>query len=141
MRFSDTAKEVISLAESIRRYWDAELPKHHPDYPWIRSGEDSGPPPPEEEKLRDLLDKLPDEDIYKLISIMYVGRGDFEFEADHIGEIYEQMKSTFDSPSIAASQMMSKGPLAEYLADGLAELEKKGVDVDHFPLGSMSPSN
>jgi hypothetical protein len=130
MKFSETTKEVISLAEAIRSYWDAELPKHHPDYPWIHSGEDSGPAPPEEKKLMDLLDKLSEADIYKLITIMYLGRGDFG--TDNLTESYEQMRSTFESPAIAASQMMGKGPLADYLADGLAELKKNGIDVDQF---------
>ena len=50
MKLSETVKEVIALAEVIRNYWDTELPKRHPDYPFVHPGEDSGPPPPEEER-------------------------------------------------------------------------------------------
>ncbi len=52
MKLSETVSEVIALAEAIRNYWDAELPKRHPDYPFVHPGEDDGPPPPEEQKLK-----------------------------------------------------------------------------------------
>jgi hypothetical protein len=38
-------------------------------------GEDSGPPPPEEKKLRQLLGSLPEDMVYKLLVIMHLGRG------------------------------------------------------------------
>ena len=77
MKLSETAATVIDLATAIRDYWNTELPKRHRNYPVVSAGEDSGPPPPEEAKLRSFLEKLPDEEIYKLILLMYVGRGDF----------------------------------------------------------------
>ena len=33
MKFSETLDTVIALAETIRDYWNVELPKRHPDYP------------------------------------------------------------------------------------------------------------
>ena len=69
MKLSETVSEVIALAEAIRNYWDAELPKRHPDYPFVHPGEDDGPPPPEEQKLKDLLASLPEDVIYKLALI------------------------------------------------------------------------
>ena len=33
MKFSETLDAVIALAETIRDYWNVELPKRHPDYP------------------------------------------------------------------------------------------------------------
>src|SRR5947209_17797467 len=108
MKLSETAKEVIALAEAIRNYWDAELPKRHPHYPFVHPGEDSGPPPPEEKRLRDLLASLPDDDVYKLALIMHLGRGDFGTE-DLVGN-FEALKETFGKPELAASQMVAKAP-------------------------------
>jgi hypothetical protein len=34
--------------------------------------------------------------------------------------------------------MMGKAPLADYLTDGLAELEKNGIDVDRLAFTSDS---
>src|SRR6266498_2659703 len=135
MKLSETAKEVIALAEAIRNYWDTELPKRHPDYPLVHPGEDSGPPPPEAKKLRDLLASLPEDAIYQLALIMHLGRGDFGTE-DLAGH-YEALKRTFRKPDWAASQMMEKAPLADYLADGLAELKKSGIDVDRLTFTSV----
>jgi hypothetical protein len=136
MKLSETAKEVIALAEAIRNYWDAELPKRHPDYPLVHPGEDSGPPPPEEKKLRDLLASLPEEDIYQLALIMHLGRGDFG--TDDLAGHYETLKKTFGKPDWTVSQMVAKASLADYLTDGLAELKKHGIDVDHLTFTSVN---
>lgn len=131
MDLSEIAKEVIHLSEAIETYWDAELPKRHPNYPFIKAGEDSGPPPPEEKKLQELFAGLPDDALYKLMLIMYLGRGDFG-TGDLAGE-YQSLRRAFERPELVAEHMMWK-PLAGYLTDGLAELEKSGIDVDHLAL-------
>lgn len=135
MKITELLKEVIPLAEAIREYWDTELPKRHPDYPIVRFGEKSAPPPPEQEKLRKLLLGMPDELIYRLIAIMYLGRGDFG--ARQLAEQLEEMKETFPKPERAVSQMLAKAPLAEYLTDGLAELQKHHIDPDSIGLESV----
>jgi hypothetical protein len=63
---------------------------------------------------------------------MYLGRGDFG--ADDLPGSYEALKQTFGKPEWAASQMMEKAPLAEYLSDGLLELERHRIPVDDLPL-------
>ena len=130
MDLSKTIEEVISLSEEIQAYWEAELPKRHPDYPFVHSGEDSGPPPPSEERLKELLENLPKEVIYTLALIMYVGRGDFG--TDDLAGHYKEVKRMFDKPTAAIRQMMQKSLLADHLRDGLDELRKSGVDVDHL---------
>lgn len=132
MKLSEIAKHVISLAETIRSYWAVELPKRHQDYPIVHVGENSGPPPPEEKELRDFLSSLPSDLVYKLILIMYLGRRDFDTR--ELPEQYEAMKETFEKPESATSQMLGKALLAEYLSDGLTELEKSGIDVDNMAL-------
>jgi len=130
MKLSETAKEVIALAEAIRNYWDTELPKRHPDYPFVHPGEDSGPPPPEEKKLKDLLTRLPEDVIYKLALIMALGREDFETD-DLVGHFLE-MKDAYGKPDWAIAEMTGKATLADYLTDGLAKLNKNGIDVDQL---------
>src|SRR5438094_974080 len=61
MKLSEVAEQVIRLGRAANDYWETELPKRHPDYPLVRPGEDSGPPPPEEAELRTLLNKLPED--------------------------------------------------------------------------------
>src|SRR5256885_406883 len=119
MKLSETANEVIALAEAIRNYWDTELPKRHPDYPFVHPGEDSGPPPPEERKLKDLLARLPEDVLYKLALIMYLGRGDFG--TDDLPGRYQAVKEELGKADSAASQLGTKVALAENLTDGLAE--------------------
>src|SRR4051812_43730431 len=126
MKVSEAANEVIALAEAIRKYWDVELPKRHPDYPFIKLGENDGPHPPEEEALRDLFSNLPEKTIYQLLLIMYLGRGDYS--TDDLAGRYEDLRHKFEKPEWAVSQMMEKTPLAEYLRDGLDELMKSGID-------------
>jgi len=128
MKLSEVLKEVIRLASASRDYWDRELPKRHPNYPLLRAGEDSGPAPPEEKELDDFLRKLPPEQIYALILLMYLGRGDFGTE--DLDECYKTMKETFPRAELAVTQMSRKGFLAEYLADALAELQAHQMDVD-----------
>ena len=77
MKLSEAVREVIRLGDASRAYWDRELPKHHPHYPLIRAEEDSAPPPPEDAQIQSLLKSLPEDQLYALILLTYVGRGDF----------------------------------------------------------------
>lgn len=135
MKLSETATKVIALAEAIRNYWDTELPKRHPDYPFVHPGEDSGPPPPEEKKLKALLARLPGDMVYKLALIMHLGRG--EFGTDNLASHYQVLKRTYGKPGSAAAQLAEKASLAEDLTDGLAELKKAGIDMDELTLTSV----
>lgn len=132
MKFSETAQEVIARAETIRNYWETELPKRHPDYPLVHPVEDSGPPPPEERDLKNFLASLSEDDIFKLALIMHLGRGDFG--TDHLEEHYETLKETLENPDWAVAQIMEKASLADYLIDGLAELKRSNIDVDQLAL-------
>jgi hypothetical protein len=128
MKLSAAARQVIGLADAIRTYWATELPKRHPDYPLVHRGEESGPPPAEEKKLRQLLAKLPADTVYKLLLIMSLGRGDFG--TTDLGTRYEELKERFEKPEQAGARMVEKPALADYLTDGLDELKKNDIDVD-----------
>jgi hypothetical protein len=138
MKLSQTIAEVVALATAIQNYWNTELPKRHPHYPVVSLNEDSGPPPLEQAKLRNLLSSLPEEEIYALMLVMYVGRGDIG--TDDLATHYEKLKERFPNPEWAISQMEGKAPLAEYLADGLAEFEKCGADVNQLAFSSVKTS-
>lgn len=129
---SEAAQRVIDLARRVRTYYEAELPKRHPDYPLIRDDEDETPPPPEERKLKDFLETLSDETIYQLLLIMHLGRRDFGTE--DLAAPYDALKQTFKRPEIAVSQMLAKAPLGDYLADGIEELHKHKINVDKMRL-------
>lgn len=128
MKTSEIAKTAIDLADAIRAYWDEELPKRHPHYPMIESGEDSGPPPPEEKQLRRFLNGLPEDEAYKLILLMHLGRSDFD--AGRLADGYRQLTRTFPKPGWAVSHMLGIGSLAEYLRNGLESLRTHEIDVD-----------
>jgi len=132
MKLSEAVKKVVGLAKLIREYWETELPKRHPDYPIMNPGEQPLPPPPEEKKLAKLFASLPEDMVYQIALLMYLGRGDFEVR--ELAEHYATLKENFDSPAALASQLIGKAPLADYLQDGLAELRKHRIDVDRLPL-------
>jgi hypothetical protein len=139
MKLSEAIQEAIRLSEASRKYWERELPNRHPDYPLIRAHEDPGPSPPEDAELEALLRKLSEEQIYTLILLMYIGRGDCP--ADQLAKSYQSMKETFQEPELAISQMTGKLALDEYLQDGLAELSKRSIDVDSLGLAHATSAN
>lgn len=133
MKLSEAVRELIRLGDASRAYWDRELPRRHPHYPLIRAGEDSGPPPPEDTQIQALLESLPEQQIYVLILLMYLGRGDFS--AEQLLGAYQSLKETFPSRELAIAQMTGQGTLAEYLTDAMEELQRRRIDVDtlRFP--------
>jgi hypothetical protein len=132
MTLSAAAHKVIDLAREVRDYYATELPRRHPDYPIVSPFATRVPPPPAERKLQAFLETLSDEMIYQLLMIMYLGRGDFG--TDDLAGYYEGLRGTFGDPEHAVSQMMGKGPLADYLLDGLEELREHEIDVNKMPL-------
>ncbi len=130
MALSDIVNEVIALSEAAQAYWDRELPKRHPAYPIVRPGEDSGPPPEEEKKLQLLLTGLPPDVLYKLALIRDLRYGNFT-SAD-LADRFEALKSKWQPPEWLVTYMVDTASLAEDLLDGLEELRKHHVDVDHL---------
>ena len=128
MKLSEAIREVIRLGDASRAYWDRELPKHHPHYPVIRAGEESAVPPPEDAQIQALLKSLPEDQLYALLLLTYVGRGDFS--ADHLLPAYQTMKETFPSRDLAIAQMSGQMTLAEYLTDAMEEIQKRHIDLD-----------
>lgn len=134
MKLSAAVTKVTNLAEAIRTYWERELPKRHPNYPIVEPGEDSGPPPPEAKKLRQLLTSLPDEDLYKLALVTYLGRGDFD--TSDLAGAYHGLRDNFGDPADIVAQIMETAPLADYLTEGMAILKARNMDLDKIDLAS-----
>jgi len=128
MTRTEAIKELIRLGERSRAYWDRELPKRHPKWPLIQKGESSGPSPPEDAEIQKLLTSLPEEDLFLLCLLMYVGRGDFDI--DHLRPAYQRMREAFSSRELAIDQMVGKPALSEYLADAWDEVQKHHINLD-----------
>ena len=59
---------------------------------------------------------------------MYLGRGDFG--TPDLPAQFEYVKTMFRKPEWAISQMMGKGPLPRYLANGLDRLKRDKINPD-----------
>jgi len=136
MKLSEVIREVIRLGDASRAYWDRELPKHHPHYPRVRPGEDSGPPPPEDQQIQTLLKNLPEDQLYALMVLTYVGRGDFS--ADRLVTAYGTIKDIFPSRELAIAQITGTNTLAEYLTDAMEEIQKRHIDLDSLKFVSTA---
>lgn len=130
MSFSDTMKRVIELTAIIRDYWDRELRKRHPDYPIVKEGVDDGPPPPEEAQLRDLLRSLSRGDLYKLLAIASLGRGEFQLEA--LESSSRQIAGQFPRVEDAIDRLMSLAWLDADLTDAQRILTAAGIGLEHL---------
>jgi hypothetical protein len=128
MTRTEAIQELIRLGELSRAYWNTELHRRHPKYPIIQHGEDSGPPPPEDKQIHDLLNALPERDLYILLTLMYLGRGDFDL--DHLALGYRKMKDAFPKRELAIDQMTGRTVLSEYLMDALEEIRQGHIDLD-----------
>lgn len=132
MKLSKIINKVIALVTKIRAYWDRELPKRHPNYPLVNPGEDSGPPPPEQKQLENFLAGLPEEMIFQLALVKDMLWGNFTI--NDLPKLYQEVKERYETPELAALLLAHKAALADELTDGLAELEKRGIDVDNLPI-------
>jgi hypothetical protein len=139
MKLSEIVREVIRLGDASRAYWDNELPKHHPRYPIIRAGETPPAPPPEDAQLQALLESLPEKQLYAVMALTLVGRGDFS--ADQLPGAYQDIKDAFPSKDLATAQLMGTSAIAEYLTDAMEELQKYRIVLDSLDFASMVPAN
>jgi hypothetical protein len=135
-RLSDVVAEVLRLATAIRKYWAAELPRVHPDYPMIRPNDPVEKPPKEEKQLNSYLKDQSADNVYRLALIMYLGRGDFD--VDDLAGQYEKLKDNFENPEAVIVQMTEKAPLADYIMEGVGELKRNRLDINNLLQPSAS---
>jgi hypothetical protein len=128
MKLSTVVNKIIPLGRAVRDYWEAELPKRHPNYPLVNDGEDSGPPPPEEEKLRKLLEGLPQDTIDKLLAVRsIVQRG---YNPSMLERECERLRGWYDDAAHIIPVLAHDSDLGDDLADALVELKKHNLDLD-----------
>lgn len=130
MTLTDAAAQVIQLAREINAYYAAEWPKLYPDYPRVSLRGPVPKPPPARAQLEALLRSLQEDQVYRLLLLMYLGRGDFD--TYDLKAAYAYLKETFQEPEHAISQLLEKVPLPDYLADGLDALRNQGLDPEHL---------
>jgi hypothetical protein len=134
MKLSEVVREAIRLGDASRAYWDIELPKHHPHYPVILAEERSAPPPPEDARIQALLNSLPEEQVYAVALLTYVGRGDFS--VDRLVPAYRTIKEILPNKELAIDQITGQKALGEYLADAMAEVQKRHINLDSLTFPS-----
>jgi len=116
MSFVETVNEVIRLAGSHQER--AAVGKGKSVRELLLS--------PEPDAVEEYLKTLPAEDVFKLQTLMYLGRdGD-----DNIHEFHRAIVGTDLKPAHAIDTITSKLPLAEYLTDGLERAREMGVDLE-----------
>lgn len=128
MTRTEVIRELIRLGEESHAYWEKELRKRHPRYPIVQPGEDSGPQPPVDDQIQRLLKSLSETDLYIVLTLMYLGRGDFDLE--HLKSGFLTMKESFPSRDAVMDQLLRKQVLSEYLADAMEEIRQGCIDVD-----------
>jgi hypothetical protein len=140
MKLSEVVAKVIPLAREVREYYDRELPRAFPDYPFIsEEQENSIPAPPEQKELRALLEGLPLEQVLQLALLLDFGR--MYFGPDKLAENYEAMRGYYRDPGPLLARLLDYPPLGDCLADALEFLAERGLDVDCLPLESCQPSH
>jgi hypothetical protein len=129
MKLSQVIAETIRLARAIPRR-QAANPNGKKSVA-VRVSDLSPPPPPttEEECLHSFLLGQPAAVVYAVMTVMYLGRGDYDKEFD-FPERYAQLSDTFHKPQWAVSQMINKSLLADYLERGMRLAARLGIDVD-----------
>lgn len=128
MRLTEAAQRLVTFAEALRARRADELSKRHPRYPLVGTSDLADPTLDEKKRLKEFLATLPDDQVFALAAMMYIGRGDFGTAG--FPHSMDEMRKTFDTPVRAAAQMAEKAPLADYLSDGIAALADAGINID-----------
>ena len=132
MCFVDICQEVIRLAKNAlvedRRIWKAAgfgdgISIDLADHQWR---DIAAAPRPEREKLRVYLESLSLENLAKLETVMYIGRGD----DDDIHSMYRHLIGLFSDKKRVADDMIQKTPLGDYLEAGLRRAAEQDLDLD-----------
>lgn len=128
MKLSEIVNELIRLGDASQAYWERELPKYHPRYPLVYEGEQEVPPSPEDDQILALLTSLPDDQLYAVAMLTYVGRGDFT--AGNLQRANLRLKEWFLDKDVTIAQLMANKSLGEYLTDAVEEFKKRHIDLD-----------
>ena len=78
---------------------------------------------PHEQALRDALAAVPEDDLWKIESLMYSGR-----ESENVHQVHKQLYK--DPHGVTVSVIAGKMPLDEYLENGLALAVRYRVNLE-----------
>ena len=131
MTIATAVSKVMPLAMAIQNYWEKELPRRHPNYPLVDPNVDDGPPPPETQLLREFLERLPEETLYRLGLIISPGRA--RFDTSRLESRYHELRDEYDVSSCIA-WVLDNIHLADDLEYGMEILSEKGIDLDKLDL-------
>jgi hypothetical protein len=130
MKLSTVVHKVIDLGHAIADWCEEELPKRHPNYPIINEGEEPSPPPPQQKTLRELLESLPEDMVWKIALIRNIGQRGIDPRG--LQRQYEEVRERYDDAAEAIALMSGHPALGDDVEDGLAELKKHKIDVDKW---------
>ncbi len=133
MKLTKIVRELITLAKAANRARLTEGPDD--DSPLLTYSGDTATinlRTTEERRLHEFLAIQPPSVVFMLTAIMNLGRGDFEANAlvEHCTEIGE----IFGDSTLAARDLLTTMPLAEFLESGLQRLKRAGIDLDKLAI-------
>jgi hypothetical protein len=132
MTLETAVAKAQALAEAIKDYWETELPKRNPRYPFVDPNANSVPPPPEEKRLRQFLTRLRVDTLYKLALVMFLGTGGCKPE--NVSTKFQELQEDFKSPSSLIAFLMEQISLAYYLELGMEVLKSQHGDLNAMDL-------
>jgi hypothetical protein len=128
MTLAQVGQQVISLSRAANQ---ARVARGKVDSPIVSASVPTMKlPSAAENALRDYLQSQSPEVIYMLMAIMYLGRGDFG--PKELQDRYRDISETFGGKEWAATQMLEKQLLPEYLEEGFRRISRTHVDVDRL---------
>ena len=128
MDFSEAVQTVISLSEAIQDQREMGLGDLDMAIESIDFAQSE--PISEEKELENLLENIPQEFVYKIAFLMYVGRGDFD--SGDLVSGFKELKAGLRKDGNSTSIILGKSSLAYYLTEGLAELKTRGIDLNEL---------
>ena len=123
MMLSENLPEIIALAKAADDHWEREFDKGG-TYP----PEEGGPLLPEQVRLKELLSSLPQEQLYALLTVAYLGRGNSK-RVEELDAYRQRMVEQWAGARLP-SILVDTATLAGELADGLGKLAAKGMNID-----------
>jgi hypothetical protein len=100
----------------------------------ILAGERPAPPPPEDAQIQAFLKNLPEDQLYAVALLTYVGRGDFT--VDRLVPAYQTIQEMLPSREVAIAPIMGQKTLGEYLADAMTEIQQRHINLDSLTFPS-----
>ncbi len=126
----DKIQDIVLRARAfdLEDFPDEPDPGDDPEHPQDREERLDAGDDPTEAQLRELIDDLNDDEVIDLIAVVWIGRGDFGG-----GELAQARQLARERHQGSSSKYLMGIPtLAEYLAEGLAEIgyDLEGLEPD-----------